>query len=90
MRAVSLPAHCTLPPETLGHQRSGPRVHPGSTLPYLIPTASSHYWCMAQDSLNGDQLTAQFEVDLEIPNAESMCRKSKSFEDINQDFSVSS
>ena len=28
-------------------------------------TAGSHYCCMAQDSLNGDQLTAHFEVHLE-------------------------
>ena len=28
-------------------------------------TAGSHYCCTAQDSLNGDQLTAQFEVNLE-------------------------
>ena len=28
-------------------------------------TAGSHYCCTAQDSLNGDQLTAHFEVHLE-------------------------
>ena len=28
-------------------------------------TAGSHYCCTAQDSLKGDQLTAQYEADLE-------------------------
>ena len=31
----------------------------------LLVTAGSHYCCTAQDSLNGDQLTAHFEVHLE-------------------------
>ena len=31
---------------------------------HLLLTAGSHYCCTAQNSLNGDQLTAQFEVDL--------------------------
>ena len=31
----------------------------------LLLTAGSHYCCTAQDSLNGDQLTAHFEVHLE-------------------------
>ena len=30
-------------------------------------TAGSHYCCTAQDSLNGDQITAQFGFDLEKP-----------------------
>ena len=30
-------------------------------------TAGSHYCCTAQDYLNGDQLTAQLEADLEKP-----------------------
>ena len=54
-------------------------------------TADSHYYCTAQDSFNGDQLTAHFEVHLEnMPKAESMYRKSTLFEDLNQDVSVSS
>ena len=50
-------------------------------------TAGLHYCCTAQDSLNGDQLTAHFEVNLEKM---LMYRKSTLFEDINQDVSVGS
>ena len=54
-------------------------------------TAGSHYCCTAQDSLNGDQLTAQFEVIWKnLLEAESIYRKSKLFKDINQEVSVSS
>ena len=31
---------------------------------YYMHTAGSHYCCTAQDSVNGDQLTAQFGADL--------------------------
>ena len=34
---------------------------------HFLRRAGSHYCYMAQDSLNGDQLTAQFEVDMEKP-----------------------
>ena len=34
-------------------------------LPFLYYTAGSPYYCTAQDSLNGEHLTAHFEVHLE-------------------------